>query len=142
MDALLYALKELNISNIIVVEGDGYLYSAEKMIKNTGLLNICNKYDVPFKSYEHLERNSDDLPLLLTNSQLINVPVFHTHGFAIISCATKNLFGLLPKSRWKYHDRIEEKLIELYDKVNPIYTIVDGTVGMKGDSTEGVILYN
>lgn len=135
LDVLLYSLKELGFNEIIVVEGDGYLYSAEKMIKNTGLINICNKYDVPFKSYEHLERDENDLPSILKDSQLINVPVFHTHGFAIISCATKNLFGLLPKSRWKYHDCLEEKLIELYNKVKPIYTIVDGTVGLKGDST-------
>jgi uncharacterized protein (DUF362 family) len=135
LDALLYSLKELDFNEIVVVEGDGYLYSAEKMIKNTGLLNICNKYDVPFKSYEYLERDEDELPLILKNSQLINVPVFHTHGFALISCATKNLFGLLPKSRWKYHDCLEEKLVELYHKVKPVYTIVDGTVGLKGDST-------
>jgi|LGVF01.1.fsa_nt_gb uncharacterized protein (DUF362 family) len=135
LDALLYSLRKLDFEEIVVIEGDGYLYSAEKMIRNTGLLTICNKYDVPFKSYENLERDENDLPSILKDSQLINVPVFHTHGFAIISCATKNLFGLLPKSRWKYHDCLEEKLIDLYNKVKPVYTIVDGTVGLKGDST-------
>lgn len=135
LDALLYSLRNFDFDEITVVEGNGYLYSAEKMIKNTGLIDICNKYDVPFKSYENLERDETELPLMLKNSQLINVPVFHTHGFAIVSCATKNLFGLLPKSRWKYHDCLEEKLIELYNKVKPVYTIVDGTVGLKGDST-------
>lgn len=135
LDALLDSLIKLKFSKILVIEGDGYLYSAENMIKNTGLLNICDKYNVSFKSYEYLGRDENELPILLKNSQLINVPVFHTHGFAIISCATKNLFGLLPKSRWKYHDHLEEKLMELHSNVKPVYSIVDGTVGLKGDST-------
>lgn len=135
LDALLAALKEFGFSDVVVVEGDGSIYSAEKMIKDTGLIDICNKHEIPFQSYEHQARDADELPLLLEGAQLINVPVFHTHGVAIISCAVKNLFGLLPKSRWVYHECLNEKLIELYDKVKPVYTIVDGTVGMKGDST-------
>lgn len=134
LDALLKGLQKYGFKKLKVVEGDGYLYTAERMIQNTGLLKICEKNNVPFMSYERLPRDEHELPLILKESQLFNVPVFHTHGFAIVSCATKNLFGLLPKSREKYHEGLSEKLLELYNLVKP-FTIVDGTVGMKGDST-------
>ena len=72
--------------------------------------------------------------MILKEAQLINVPVFHSHGIAVMSCATKNLFGLLPKTRRKYHSVLSEKLLDLYEKVK-CFTIVDGTVGLVGEST-------
>lgn len=65
---------------------------------------------------------------------MINVPVFHSHAIAVMSCATKNLFGLLPKTRRKYHSTLSEKLLELYQNVKS-FTLVDGTVGLAGEST-------
>ena len=138
LDALLAGLKKQGFKDISVIEGAGYLFSATRMIKNTRLLEICEKHKVPFIDYEELPRDENDLPEMLDGSQLINVPVMHTHGFAVVSCATKNYFGLIPKNRWIYHESLEEKLVELYDIVNATadsVTIVDGTVGQKGDST-------
>lgn len=138
LDALLAGFKKRGFEDITVIEGAGYLFSATRMIKNTRLLEICEKHKVPFVDYEDLPRDENDLPKMLKGKQLINVPVMHTHGFAVVSCATKNYFGLIPKSRWKYHENLEEKLIELYEAVNATtdsITIVDGTVGQKGDST-------
>ena len=138
LDALLAGLKKRGFKDISVIEGAGYLFSATRMIKNTRLLEICEKHNVPFIDYEELPRDENGLPKMINGEQLINVPVMHTHGFAVVSCATKNYFGLIPKSRWVYHESLEEKLIELYEVVNVTtdsVTIVDGTVGQKGDST-------
>jgi hypothetical protein len=44
------------------------------------------------------------------------------------------LFGLLPVDREKYHNVLSEKLLELYVKIRPCLTIVDGTVGLDGGS--------
>ena len=56
----------------------------------------------------------------------------------MISCATKNLFGLLPVYREKYHNILSEKLIELREHVQDItcgfFSIIDGTVGLEGGS--------
>ena len=138
LDALLAGLKNRGFKDITVIEGAGYLFSATNMIRNTRLLEICEKHNVPFIDYEDLPRDDNDLPKMVDGNQLINVPVMHTHGFAVVSCATKNYFGLIPKNRWIYHESLEEKLIELYNVVNATVdsvTIVDGTVGQKGDST-------
>ena len=71
--------------------------------------------------------------MILKNSQLISTPVLHTHTFAVISVAAKNLYGLLPIYREKYHNVLSEKLLELVENVN-VFTIVDGTVGLEGGS--------
>jgi uncharacterized protein (DUF362 family) len=51
-----------------------------------------------------------------------------------MSCATKNLFGLLPKTRRSYHRVLSQTILDLADWVRPL-TIVDGTVGLIGPST-------
>lgn len=138
LDALLFALKAHGFRDITVIEGAGYLFSATEMIRKTRLLEICEKHGVPFLDYEDLPRAENDLPKMLQGGQLINVPIMHTHGYAVVSCATKNYFGLIPKDRWKYHDMLNEKLMELYEivpRMSNAVTIVEGTVGQRGDST-------
>lgn len=138
LDALLAGLHSRGFRDVSVIEGAGYLFSATDMIRNTRLDEVCRKHEVPFIDYEGLPRSPLALPKLLDGAQLINVPVMHTHGFAVVSCAVKNYFGLIPNDRWKFHEKLEEKLIEIRRNVNatvPALTVVDGTVGQKGDST-------
>jgi len=135
LDGLLRALREHSFRDLAVVEGDLPEFPATRMIRATGFQQILDKYDVPLISYENPERDVHELPTILRGAQLINVPVFHGHGIAVISCATKNLFGLLPKDRRKYHRVLSEKLLDLVRWMSPVFTIVDGTVGLDGEST-------
>ncbi|NMC59179.1 MAG: DUF362 domain-containing protein, partial [Candidatus Methanofastidiosa archaeon] len=86
----------------------------------------------PFIALEGLPRD-DELPIILKNSQLISTPVLHTHTFAVISVAAKNLYGLLPVYREKYQNILSQKLLELCENVK-VFSIVDGTVGLQGGS--------
>ena len=135
LDGLLSMLRGYGFRDLAVIEGDLPDFPAARMIRTTGLIDILNRYDVPFVSYETQPRDEHELPRILQGAQLINVPVFHGHGIAVISCATKNLFGLLPKDRRKYHRVLSEKLLELVQWTFPVFTIVDGTVGLEGEST-------
>jgi len=134
LDALLDALRGAGFENLAVIEGDLPEFRAVDMIESTGLAQVLERHGVPFRPIEDLPRDSLGVPRWLEECQLLNVPVFHTHAQAVISCATKNLFGLLPWDRRKYHGELETKLIELYRRV-PCFTIVDGTVGLDGEST-------
>jgi uncharacterized protein (DUF362 family) len=134
LDALFFALKEFGFVDLAVVESDLKLQPAEKTIEVIGVKDLCEKHEIPFINLSKEERRNDELPLLLYESQLINTPVIHTHTFSVISCACKNLFGLLPVEREKYHNILSEKLLELYIKIRPCFTIVDGTVGLDGGS--------
>jgi uncharacterized protein (DUF362 family) len=135
LEGLLNILRDQDFEDLTVIEGDLPTFTAEQMVRRTGFLDILNKYGVPFVSYESLPRDEHELPALLQGAQLINVPVFHGHGIAVISCATKNLFGLLPKDRRKYHQVLSDKLLDLAKLTSPMFTIVDGTVGLDGEST-------
>ena len=134
LDNLLGCLRDCGFRYILVVEGDLMTFRAYNMIRRTGLINILHKYDVPFVDYEDFPRNDLEIPILFNNAQLINTPVPHAHGIAKISCATKNLFGVLPVFRRKYHRILSEKLIEVNDAMS-MYTIVDGTIGLDSEST-------
>jgi uncharacterized protein (DUF362 family) len=134
LDALCNSLCNLGFTNLIVVEGDLLTFKAKNMIKKTKLINILNKYSIPFIAYENYPRDDSEIPMLFNDAQIINTPVPHGHGIATISCATKNLFGILPKNRRKYHIILTNKLLELDGKLK-MFTIVDATVALTGEST-------
>jgi len=132
LDALLGNLRDIGFSEIKVVEGDLKFQPALRTIKVTGINKVLERYKVPFVALEGLPRD-EDLPIILSNSQLISTPVLHTHTFAVISVATKNLYGLLPIYREKYHNILSQKLLELCKNIK-VFSIVDGTVGLQGGS--------
>lgn len=132
LDALLKNLRNKGFDNLKAIEGDLKLQPAIGTIEKIGFDRLFEKYDVPFIPIENLPREGE-LPTLLKNTQLISTPVLHTHTFAIISVAAKNLYGLLPVYREKYHKKLSEKLLELVKKVK-VFSIVDGTVGLDGGS--------
>ena len=134
LDALLKMLRDKGFTNILVVEGDLMTFRAYDMIRRTGLIKILHKYDVPFIDYEDFPRNKWEIPVLFDTSQVINTPVPHAHGIAKISCATKNLFGVLPVDRRKYHRILSKKLLETNSAMS-MFTIVDGTIGLDSEST-------
>ena len=133
LEALLKGLREEGFDNLTVIEGDLKLQPAIRTIKAIGIDKILEKHDVPFLPIESLPRDANELPAILKEVQLISTPVLHTHTFAVISCAAKNLYGLLPIYREKYHSILSEKLLELVANTN-VFTIVDGTVGLEGGS--------
>jgi uncharacterized protein (DUF362 family) len=133
LEALFFAMKELGFVELAVVESDLKLQPADKTIEVIGVKDLCEKHKIPFINLSK-EKCDGELPLLLYESQIVNVPVVHTHTFAVVSCACKNLFGLLPADREKYHNVLSEKLLELYTRIRPCFTIVDGTVGLDGGS--------
>jgi len=134
VDALLAALRKRGFKQLTVVEGDLPYFTADEMASRTGIIEILKKYNVPFVNYQSLERDVNGIPRMLLDAQVINVPVPHGHGIAVMSCAVKNLFGLLPNPRAKYHRKLSETILNLEEKVRP-FTIVDATVGLVGPST-------
>ena len=132
LDALLKNLRKKGFDELKVIEGDLKLQPAVKTIKAIGIDKILEKYEVPFLPIEGVPRN-DELPMILKNSQLISTPVLHTHTFAVISVAAKNLYGLLPIYREKYHKVLSEKILEIVKNIK-VFSIVDGTVGLEGGS--------
>ena len=133
LDALLGILHDRGFRDVSLIEGDLPQFTVEEMLRHTALDRVLARHGVRCINYEHLPRK-DHLPLLLEDAQVLNTPTMHTHGFAVVSCATKNLFGLLPVDRWRHHPALSATLLDLAARVST-FTVVDGTVSMYGDST-------
>lgn len=66
---------------------------------------------------------------------LIDIPKIKTHKYAVLTCAMKNLFGLVPEPRRIiYHRWLNETIADLASVLSPrMITLVDGLVGMEGN---------
>lgn len=65
----------------------------------------------------------------------IGVPVLKTHYDTDVSLGIKGWHGVIADAEkfWKFHrDDINQKLVDLARVINPILTVIDGTVGMEG----------
>ncbi|MGA1797048.1 MAG: DUF362 domain-containing protein, partial [bacterium] len=105
---------------------------------------VCLNYDcrtttVPFAAGRMMKR-FDVLSPVIEADVLINLPKVKSHGFTYLSCAVKNLFGVVPglhkpsyHGRFKDRERFGSMLIDLCLLLAPALTICDGIVGMEGD---------
>jgi len=132
LEALFKNLRDLGFDDIKVIEGDLKLQPATRTVQMTDIDKILARHGVEFVPIEQLDRENE-LPTFLKGSQLISTPVLHTHTFAVISVAAKNLYGLLPVYREKYHKILSQKLLDLTERIK-VFSIVDGTVGLEGGS--------
>lgn len=75
---------------------------------------------------------------------IINLPKLKTHGQMTLTLGVKNIFGVVPgtrKSQWHLAagtDRLQfaRMLVDLYRKVSPRLTIMDGIMGMEGNGPQ------
>lgn len=75
---------------------------------------------------------------------IINLPKLKTHGLTTMTCAVKNMFGLIAgMQKIEYHMRSPElfdfcsMLVGIAELAGPELTLVDGIVAMEGDGPTG-----
>ena len=75
---------------------------------------------------------------------IINLPKLKTHGLTTLSCAVKNMFGLIPgMTKIEYHMRSPDlldfsaMLVDIAEMASPELTIVDAITGMQGEGPSG-----
>ena len=82
--------------------------------------------------------------------KIISLAKMKTHGQMLLTLGVKNLFGCVPgrlKSGWHYNvglnrERFAALLLDIYLNVKPVFTIVDGVIGMDGDGPTSGDPYN
>jgi uncharacterized protein (DUF362 family) len=115
-----------------LIESDQAVYSFEEKIAALGF----DKLNIPAVNAREFWSN----PIWTTAFKsgavgVVNLPVIKTTGLNIgMTCAIKNLFGLLPEKRKaKYHKSLSTLLPNLYRAFTPhTYTVVDGSICMEG----------
>lgn len=107
---------------------------------------LAERYGAELLNFTNLERRTVtletcseielELPAdILECDLLIDIPKIKTHKYAVLTCAMKNLFGLLPEPRRiVYHRWLPQIIAGLANLLHPrTICLVDGLVGMEGN---------
>jgi len=81
---------------------------------------------------------------VLDNDVVINLPKLKSHGQMTLTMGVKNIFGVVPgtrKTQWHFaagtdRHNFARMLIDLYRRVAPRITLMDGIIGMQGNGPQ------
>jgi uncharacterized protein (DUF362 family) len=75
----------------------------------------------------------------LAADYIVSVPKLKTHHWAGVTLSLKNLYGVIPGSRYGWPknmlhiNSIQASILGIYTVMPPVLAVVDGIVGMEGD---------
>lgn len=148
LDAVIRMVKDCGAQAIV---GDSSVDSNwSAIVSKSGLQTICENRGVPLINLSLVNsvpkpgpvfKNLELAETLNEVDVVINLPKIKSHSQMYITCAVKNLYGLVVgrrKLNWHLktginHDIFADLLVEIADSVQPSLTIVDGILAMEGD---------
>jgi uncharacterized protein (DUF362 family) len=146
------AMRNAGAAEVVVGEGPGHQRDLEYLLTATGLSDHLREHRIEF-----VDLNTDDvewrqlasnfsgigriaLPVSVLRADLVvSMPKLKTHHWTGMTCAMKNLFGVVPGAVYGWpknllHQHgIDGPIVDLVATVRPGLTIVDGILGMEGD---------
>jgi uncharacterized protein (DUF362 family) len=138
VDALIQVLRETyHTGKIFIMEGSSvFLNDSMSILKAVGYEQLVRKYsnlelvDVYETPLEPAEAGRFRLPSLLKERTLINLPVLKGHAQAGLTCAVKNLKGLLQKvDKKRFHQTGLHENLATLPEIPSELTLVDAITG-------------
>jgi uncharacterized protein (DUF362 family) len=144
--------RRLDAREVFVAEGQGHRRDSWLVLDESGMGQALAEAGVEF-----VDLNHDDvapvtnagrwtdldrlyLPKTLRSADLVvSMPKLKTHHWAGVTCAMKNLFGVMPGVVYGWPKNvlhwsgIPNSILDINATVRPWLAIVDGVVGMEGD---------
>lgn len=133
-------------------EGQGHCRDTDYVLEQSGLGRVLKEARLEFVDLNHDELDTVPnhmgftrlkrltLPRSLREADLVvSMPKMKTHHWAGLTCAMKNLFGVLPgvvygwPKNVLHHAGIDAAIVDIAAAVRPHLAIVDGVVAMEGD---------
>ncbi len=158
VEAVILELKKRGVRNIALIDSAGGLYNERAMspiYKASGLAEVCERHGVSYgDDYSTVPMRTNgkicnEFTVLTPISEadfIINLPKLKTHAMTTMTCATKNLFGVVSgllkaelHMRFPSKENFGDMLIDLAGLIKPQLTIVDAIIGMEGDGPAGGI---
>ena len=145
VEAIIKTIQMWN-EQLYVVESNATSTNADKAAQATGMLEVCNKYNVTFLNLSKLDDkvtlNVQDpetlskitVPRLVAEGYVVSAAKMKTHSETQVTLGLKNMFGVIPdRFKWKYHIKgIDKVIVDINTVVRPALTVIDGFVAMEG----------
>ncbi|MCD8019860.1 MAG: DUF362 domain-containing protein [Clostridiales bacterium] len=139
LDGLLAYLREEGFKNLKVLEGSWVGDSTARAVRTSGLLDICNKYNVPFVDLQKdssAKVEAHGMKIAVCDEArkieyMINMPVLKGHCQTIVTCALKNAKGLIPNSeKRRFHSMgLHKPIAHLNTAIWQDFILVDNICG-------------
>lgn len=146
-------LVELGAGEIKVGDGSAFRRDSRSAAEEIGLIAELNAREMEFIDLNYDDprpvsvkdgwlRRSSKLWLpksVLEADYIVSVPKMKTHHWAGVSLSLKNLFGIIPGSRYGWPknmlhiNSIQASILGTYAVLPPVLAVVDGIIGMQGD---------
>ncbi len=137
IEAVIEEVKKAN-KQAAIIESGGMGYTSKNNPLVIGFKKYCESLGIEFidpLKCKNVKINGIEIPEIVMNSGIINIPKIKTHEITIISNAIKNLFGLIPpKSRYYIHSKdLDKGLSDVFKIIKPQMNISDGLNIMHGN---------
>jgi uncharacterized protein (DUF362 family) len=139
VECIILYLQSHGIRDIVILESAWIGDNTERAFEVCGYRELAQKYGVLIVNLEHDESCAHPFRELSIRvcrqasalGYLINVPKLKAHCQTKITCALKNLKGLIPHSeKRRFHDLgLDKPIAYLNGIIRPNVTIVDGIIG-------------
>ncbi|HTY08355.1 MAG TPA: DUF362 domain-containing protein, partial [Candidatus Edwardsbacteria bacterium] len=125
----------------------GAAKSVEEFWKTTGMWEVCKRLNVELVQFEkggvemrvRRGKKYHIAKAVLDADVVINLPKLKTHALTMLTCAVKNIYGVIPGlKKSNYHKEAPKPMdfsgivVDVYALATPQLTIVDGVIGMDG----------
>jgi uncharacterized protein (DUF362 family) len=146
------AFRRLDAADVLVAEGQGHRRDSWLVLDESGMGRALAEAGLRFVDLNHddvtpvanrgrwTELEHLYMPKTLESADLIvSMPKLKTHHWAGVTCAMKNLFGVMPGVVYGWPKNvlhwsgIPNSILDINATVRPSLAIVDGIVGMEGD---------
>jgi uncharacterized protein (DUF362 family) len=132
------------VGPIYLVESDQVLENIELAFQKCRLQALCDRYGVEWINMSNCEQTVVEVPngkifksiqvaKILTETQLITIPVMKTHAKTQITGAIKNQWGCISKMRHNYHLVLSDALADINSVVRPVFAVLDATIALEGN---------
>jgi len=146
------AFLRLDAASITVGEGPGHHRDTELLLHETALADQLTQRKINFVDLNRdeliktkLQANYSGLGQLwlprtvLAADFIVSMPKVKTHHWTGVTLSMKNMFGIVPGSRYGWPKNIlhwagiHESILDICTTVKPHFVIADAIVGMQGD---------
>ncbi len=142
LEEVIKTFKE-HAKELVVIESNGFSESAEEAAEKSGVMEVCNYFEVPFvnlssdiqipvKGDLKALQNTKFPRTFLKADFLVNLPVMKTHILTIVSLGMKNMFGIVSGKKSTHHSRLSDAICDVTKVRKPDLTVMDGIIGMEG----------